>query len=1398
MKERQYLKKSILLCGKSDEGIFKRTFTIGKVINQDKNKDKNQDNGASSVCYEAYYEKSGKGILKEFYPAEAYALERNEHGQLISPEEFKDAKERFRKAEQEYLEPYEMLMEAKRKSGGSELAAFIPAFEIYHGCDEEGKIIGTSYIWTPDPELETFDKICDKIHKHPGIRPEKNLVTVLLAVKSLTECICALHCADMVHRDIKPSNFGFVNRRNQTLTQSISLFDVNSVCSVYKASDTCMGTTGYMEPEAGYENASNQTDIYSIGATLFHAVIVSGEAKEHQYLYQSSQYHRLKELVDTSKLIQASEANAHPRLRQILTKILQKCLCERTYRYADCEELLEDLEDALYYALPSDLAARKRSGEQWILADVEKSLDANKEKNSSLAIQYHLYEQPLYQDVPADAADINILIAGFGNYGQKFLDACLQAGQMRGKTLNIIVISDDGTDKEVYLKERPQLNQFFNIDGSLDGSKDAYGNITFRLENLKRDDAKSNTDILQNLMYDYYDAGYPHYVFIALGEDSLNASAAYACREAADTLEAKCSIHYICENVENAPQPYPGTYPLYVNADMKKTASYQEVERMAFNIHLVWEKNLNVDRKMIRKNFRKKYNHNACVASVLSLKYKLYSIGIDLRECGFEEAARTFTDLGLHTNKKNNQTKNELIWIEHRRWVTEKLCLGWKYKKDLADCLDGSTKDEKRRQHICIVRSMPNQKLAAEYTGNGSYDKWDHAPETELNHLDDLDRLSVKLHRLYAKKAEEVKKQNLLTGHSIEEMKTLIGTNKKCIASFQEWYSCLKDIWNGDKEKVPLYEGLKHAFVHAVQNLSYERKKSVTEQVKAFEAMFYPVLASMEYRDWKQVDADMIRNIPFILTYTEDAYMVIPYDTEEEFNTKAFGNVAAASVADPKKILYVCLAEEPGHIKGLKNSMPNILEYMRKKRMKAVVEMMIYYTDSAAALINEQLETKIKELGSGRILRVTCRHVTKIEELSAALQNDLLKRSKGKRVFAVEKNTSRLSGILQGTGFYNSFAHYKYDSAKMKFVELSGCSLFSYITKPSFITVADMAAFHLSRSGNNSQPEFFQDYKELWKRYCKNKAVWKQLCDTLGDYSKTNDVIACLKQKAPEHMPGYAYRYILPFVCAKSAEKIIAFLKEHRIIEPESSIHAYTTDSCEVIIMDKRNPKREYDRLFSNVYALMVPDAVDIYLNEGKGEASIIFDSLSVNGVQMPPGREDALKELLDYFSGKGYIMNLTASAGGKMSFTYATRQIKALMTAAGKMLEVYTYHKAKENGRFDDVVSGLEINWKETNVKNEFDCIITKGFRSLFIECKARRNLQQDFYYKLVTVTKELGINATPVLIADAQETNENEMQKTRGEMLDVITIWKQDEINNIGNTLMKVINGTYTNMED
>jgi hypothetical protein len=140
-------------------------------------------------------------------------------------------------------------------------------------------------------------------------------------------------------------------------------------------------------------------------------------------------------------------------------------------------------------------------------------------------------------------------------------------------------------------------------------------------------------------------------------------------------------------------------------------------------------------------------------------------------------------------------------------------------------------------------------------------------------------------------------------------------------------------------------------------------------------------------------------------------------------------------------------------------------------------------------------------------------------------------------------------------------------------------------------------------------------------------------------------------------------------------------------------------------------------------------------------------------------------------------------------------------MCTAGKMLEVYTYNKVKELGMFDDVVSSFEIDWEGTDVKREFDCILTKGFRALFVECKARPDIEQGFYYKLAELAKQFGINTTAVLIADTKEKSfydhapVNDMQRRRGKMMDVVTIWKQDEINNIGHTLLKIVNGTYMN---
>lgn len=1389
MNGRSYLKKEITLCGESDGGTFQRTFKIVKKISE----------GASVICYEAYHGNSGHGILKEFYPQDAFGVERGENGQIFPSPGFDDAYSAFERARAAYVEPYEMLLAAKRQDPSRDLATFIPPFEIYRGCSDDGLQAGSVYIWTPEPELYTFDKLCDEIHKHPGNRPEHKLVTVLCAIDTLAKCICSLHKADMLHRDIKPSNFGFLKRGEDTLTQTLSMFDINTLCSVYGDLDIVVGTPGYLEPEAGYEIASNQTDIFAIGSTLFHAIVVCDETKSHGYLYQSNFYDQLQSLVDNSRLIQASEANAHPRLRNILGKILKKCLCERTSRYENCEQLIEDLDAALYYALPSEIAKKHQSGATWILSDAEKSLDIHAERNSTLAIQQLLFAHPLYRY--ADGSEINILMIGFGNYGQKFLDAVLQIGQMRNKKLNIMVISDDATDKQLYLSERPALADFFDIDGSMSGSDIAYGSVTFSVAKLERGDLSANSEILQNLTLAHYESNPLHYIFVALGDDRLNQSAANACLEVIDVCEGKCSICYAQESMA-ADSVSDNLIPVYVNNDITDTRYFSELERMAFNTHLIWEKNLNIDVRAVKKDFKKKYNYHSCVSSVLSLKYKLYSIGIDLDTLTCVQAAKLFHP--TISDKKNRGVKNELIWIEHRRWVTEKLCLGWQGISDLNDCLYGVTKDEKHKRHVCILRSRPDQKLAAEYKKNGTYEKWDTATDAELALLDDLDRMSVELHRVYHKKAIVLKQQNLLSGHNIAAIRGQITGEKDATAAFQEWFSCLKEIWNGNSGKVREYKGLKNAFLSSTNNLPFEKRKTVADQVKAFERLFYPILASIEYRDWKHDDVAMIDNIPFVLTYSENAYMVIPYTTGD--NTAVFSNVAAPAVVNPEKILYLVKIENKYDVLALKETLPYITEYMGKKKLKSKIEVILLYCSNVRSAVPAGLEEEIFAIGNKRILH-PIKHIVydSLEQMPEKVSDYLTHRSKGKFLFAVERNGSNLSGMLAVTRVYNHFAHYSFDAESLMFHSMAGCDAFGYIKKPVFNTVADMISFRLSSSESSNQPEFFLEYKDLWKKYAEKTGVWKGLCTSLGDHAARQDVLASFKKKNPREKQSTAaeYRYTLPFACCGSVGKILNFLKAQEVIETGSFVTGYTTNSCEIRIVDKCEYRKNYDKLFSNVYALMSDDAISVNLNTHTHEISVCFDNLIVTGLQLLGARNAEQQSLLEYFHQTGYLVNLKADAEGKFSFTYATRQIKELLTTAGKILEVYTYHKAKETGRFDDIVSSYEVKWEDTSVKNEFDCILTKGFRTLFVECKARTDIEQDFYSKLVSLVDQFGINATAVLIADTQEkpfydhAPVNAMQRKRGNLMNVVTVWKPDEISNIGHTLLKIMNGDYVSKE-
>lgn len=1390
MAERTYLKNFILVCGERDEEKFKSKFTIVK---------HKENDGASCACYSAHYDKSGIGILKEFYPRNIPAPVRDENGQLRYDLSDKDDYAKYKESLDRHLEPYGMLLELKRKNEA--LAAFIPPFEIYYGCDEQCNIIGTAYIWSPEPQRETFEDLCNEIHKHPDIDPEKKLLYVLSAIEALIKCVYELHNAGMLHRDIKPSNFGLLKtNKEEILPQAVTVFDVDSICSVYNVHDGHRGTNGFVEPELDSSDANNLTDIYSIGASLFYAIIMTDETSQSDFKYISSYYNNLKQLVDDSALIQCSDINSHQYLREILTTILQRSLCSRADRYPDCESMLKDVQRAIYYMLPSEIAKKRVSGNDKALRSAISDLfSGSNNRNTTFAIMHHLYEYPLYSCVDTEASKINVLCIGCGKYGAAFLDTALQIAQIPGKQLNVTVVSDRSDDKTLYLSERPELDKFFDIDKCSESDEESYGKIEFKNERF------SFGEMDKNLLSKYFEKNdAPDYVFVAIGDDQGNMMIADYVLQTAKDHNKKCVINAAREakitkrqNIKHRKTPESKIIAVYLNEDIKTLPMYHELERMAFNVHLIWKKNLNIDYNKIKSEFRTPYNYNSCISFVLAIKYKLYGIGIDIESDSVENIAKIYLDY----IKENPKSKHKLIWLEHRRWVTEKLCLGYTGITDIDSCVTGKTADKRNKKHICILKSRSDNPLSKK---KWDHKKWDSPTQKELDTLDDLDRMSVELHMVYMKHARQISKNNIFYGEIVSAIKNRIEIESRAISAFQELITCMKDIWNDGNEQWRRYESLKDAFSDTVkysERISESDKNSIQQLLASLNEQFNPVVKSRQYRSYKDDDIKLIEGIPFILTYSDTYYMAIPYRVavpyKEGTNDIEFSNIAAATVINPSRLIYFIHCDSIQKIDAIRDSLVYLNNYMNKKNLRAGIEFIIGYSSNINIGRYENIEKELSEITSGRVKKVKMVE-SSFWEFADWLDEYLISRIKDKQNFLIEYNDTSLGGKVADS-MRKQFSVYSFDSRKMKFENIHNCEKLDYIRFKPYITVTDMAAFRKSSSSTSNKPEFFADYNEFWSKYKDATSAWKYLCKQLKNYADENDLLAVFSVKTAKRSNS-KLRYIVPSICHKTIERIFEKLKKEGIIDEESSIECYTTESYEVIINGAGGHVQEFNKLFSRIYTLIYSDMIYFDVNDKTHEVSVYYDDLSVKEADCGTMQTKAY-DLLKYFADKCYLIDLIINENDKkISFTYATHQIKQLLTMEGKILEIYTYHKALESGKFNDIRSGFELNWENDFAKNEFDCILTRGFSSLFVECKATKDdIKSDYYTKISSLVNYFGINAIRVLIADTQESEEGsqrlENRKGQGNLLNVVTITNRADIDNIGEILAEIINPKNTN---
>ncbi len=1318
MPERSRLKDSILLYEKDETGRFaasRRFFVIRPVKNA----------GSAAVCYEAYHENSSRGVLKEFCPTALYCpchyLERDAAGHLTVRAGEENMRPVYEAEKEKFIAPYRSLRRMLREDKNAALASFIPSFEIYYDCDLSGENTGSVYVWTPATALTTFSEICEELRKEPGTEPEKKLVTVLRCIESLTRCVLLLHDAAFLHRDISPSNFGFQKRGKDVLPESVSLFDINALCSQYDPPGELIETPGFTE-NPGLQPADIMTDLYSIGATLFYALVTTEETRKNKYRYRPEDYSRLRELVNNSALITASEANRHPKLRYLLFKILQGCLAPRGMglRYSCCELLLQDLEEALFYALPSEIARKNRSGERWVLLDVAAAADKTRQNEDETAIRFHLYRYPLYKALPPGKPTLDVLLLGLGKYGQTFLDCCLQAGQIANIRLRVTVLSDSGADQEICLSDRPELPRFFNVDGSLINDPGAYGDIRFVTASLPLDPG-DDADA-EKLLRRKCAGNAPDYIFIALGEDALNVRAAAICRSAFGDRE-EVQIHRLQEE-QNTPAG-PGT-PLVLHEDLRATPEYAETERIAFNTNLLWFRNRSLRYAAIRKEFRKNYNYGASISFALSVKYKLFGAGID-PDLPPDEAARQYAG--------NSGNRDQLICLEHRRWVTEKICDGWRPIEEPEECASGHTRDSRGKRHLCIRRSDPDHTLADLTARLGYAAVWDEAPLRTLVALDEIERASVALHRAYVSRAEELEQDPTITDDALTALQDAVADDPAAAAAFRRWFAAVSGVRRGDRALFRSYSVYRDALIDAAGALPKDRAQTVLRQIEAFDTRFRPILLRLEYRNFKQDDALLVDELPFILTYREHSGIVVPlFDAAVGRLTAFLKNTAALTALAPEKLTYLCVLPAGATPGALDTALRDAADLAQRKNLRTAIEAAVFPETAGDAA---ELEQTLKSLSPG-IRRIA---VFAPGSSLSACRAYVKSRAEHRAFFALEQNDAPAASLLQNAGLYDTLSVFRAEPAAGTLLPVRDCDMLKYAKCAGGVLPSDLPEGILPGTSPAEAPSFYSGFPALWEHFTAQPEAWRGLCETLRAYAMSNDPTTLFFKAALQ--PEERFSCCLPAAVCGAVQQVLAYLREAGVISPKSRVFLTDAGLCRVILFSDPGLSKNWESLFAHPYRLF--DARLSRTTDGIPGVGIARTELTVRGLRLREESRETQTALLQFLAAQGFLYGLRFGSG-TVGFSYASRGAKTLFTEENKITEQFVYHTLQRYLTERQAASADDIACR--TLHGEACLLLTRGLRLTVLAFASGKKAAAQ-YDALCALCAEAGENACGLLLA-------------------------------------------------
>ncbi len=1437
MDKRDVLNEGESLVLKSKDGAVEREFVIGRFLGRG-----GSAVCYRAVCTALSGDGTAvPGTLKEFYPYDndndhdcAFnitrtrdAADKKKNNQLklggkLTNEAFVQARDRY----------YASMLEVG-KIRNSNLNSFerLPEYQIFEGLGDTKEQF--YYFWTPFnmeivPFIDELKRITDETGKNKN--KSANLLFILKALRELAAAVQMLHSGaePVCHLDITPGNFG-LKKEDGRVTERVSLFDTNTFTRMSADKIDFAGTSGFRHPLLRSDPvAKTEYDIFSIGACLFYSVVINrdenGGARNILFLeegedtdygkYFSKRYNEISAQIDGSLMFQDCEENEDSSVRKSLADIIKRSLTmQDDVRFLDLSEFITAI-DYVIKRLEISQAAKKLSADTVAVREaMQRSYECTAGIHNGvrgLLCDYPLYnyaEDSLYGEdlepsadavtesrfdcpVPRAAKNVNILLCGGGLYAGTFIDIASQLLQIEGFYPRFTVVSETpDDDKKRFLEKRKGIEKFFEIDNDSSGfaQYEPYASVEFRKIDFLTDgavDSFTNESVLRGFIRES-DRDF-RYVFCAMGKDKLNYSIARTARlvlgEDKDRVFSYVVFGEKDENgkpfcdLENDESCREGSLvPVRVRGDFEASERFRFLQRMAFNIHLLWNGTLSGIKEKKKAFEADRYSADSSMASALALLYRLHSLGITLELDKPESAAAMAQGL-----LSSSDIVKKTAYYEHRRWNIEKIADGWSVleEKDYS-ILKSSNKDSAARRHPCIVHSsIPMGLTAAYWTQNGCA-AWNAPDEAQLSALDELDRMSVKLHEHFYKTYKGSDFQQLM--RYTDELRAMCSFDKETQNVCEAFAISVAPFLSEDikKSAISFFKYYKNSFIRILtKKLPPEELRKRTDIIDKISSLLCPVIEAFSFTDYKAKDEDIVKNIPFILTYSDDLSIAAPLDTQDNSPSRLFANAAPLIMINPARVLY-------------------FIDYSKKLKPTKVT----------AALNYVKALAESHELQTGISLRVL--HDKKSTDEAVSF-TDELKRELGDRAEVLphlyESTSSEFLGTylstrLEGTDSVDAaiksgelfvaaltafpeIPSFRFDGEEQSFTAFCEKSRFvSYIPfKPSLF--ADDLFLARGLRSAYEEPQLGETCCYVWESFFKAadceveksrelKERWDALCSFIKEISP--DLLFSIDLSRCDVKNKREFEYKLPRDFKDSIEKLITgFISAELCCEDyQFSYDSSYTVSLKINACDIVDEKI---RSLTGNFSLFLIDARKIKVSVTRTELCAFYNNLCITAPEDKREVYNSFFDILERLDEKMIICGKTDNG-----FVCTSPMVKKLLTDNEFIFRLYVYYKLIETGYFDEVRAEVSFDVGSA-LEKTIDIIAVKGFRSFVISCRCSADtgeLSADVA-SLAADSKTTVINGTAVLIADTccDDCRIFESIDDIADELDTVGVFRNDEL--------------------